>query len=455
MKHHVQHQSASRAAKAGAAIGFKLISITAAVGMAYVATAQQAAHAQQAVIAFHLPAQPLGDALTALAIQSGRQIAYEEEQVKGKRSVAVSGQMTVRQALDGVLAGSGLQVSSNGAVITVYDAKSADAEKTLPAIVVSNNDATEDTGSYTTHTLGTATKLALSMRETPQSTTVITRQRMDDQAMVDINDAVRNIPGLSITGSGGVGRHSFMSRGFSIDNIMEDGTSRVWETYIPGTQSNLLMYDRIEVVRGATGLMQGAGNPAAAINMVRKRPGKEFKGAVAVSAGSWQDYGASVDLGRALNASGSVRGRVVASRQDAKSFRDVEKQNHTLFYGIVEADLGPGTLLTLGTSYQNDHINNAWGGSRSRPTESITMYQGRISRGRTGNIWTTSRRLCLRHWNSAWADNGRQNSVCLKPGRTMIFSAPACIPSNPMAAPITIPHGKVAVVQSMSIMIFT
>lgn len=362
MKHHVQRQSASRTAKAGAAIGFKLISITAAVGMAYVATAQQAAHAQQAVIAFHLPAQPLGDALTALAIQSGRQVAYEELQVKGKRSVAVSGQMTVRQALDGVLAGTGLQVSSNGAVITVYDAKSSDGEKTLPAIVVSNNAATEDTGSYTTHTLGTATKLALSMRETPQSTTVITRQRMDDQAMVDINDVVASTPGLFVSSTGGPGRQSFAARGFSIDSTMEDGVAKTWQTFIPGGQPNLAMYDRVEVVRGATGMMQGAGNPSAAINMIRKRPTKEFKGAVTASVGSWDDYSASIDLSRALNASGSVRGRVVAFGQDSKSFRDVEESNNQLFYGIVEADLGPNTLLTIGAHNQKSHTNNAWGG---------------------------------------------------------------------------------------------
>jgi len=38
------------------------------------------------------------------------------------------------------------------------------------------------------------------------------------------------------------------------------------------SSADTAMYDRVEIVRGATGLMQGAGNPAAAINLVRKRP---------------------------------------------------------------------------------------------------------------------------------------------------------------------------------------
>lgn len=362
MKQQGQYQPSSRSVKMRGAIGFKLVSMAAAVGLAYVATAPQAVQAQEAAMAFHIPAQPLGDALTALAIQSGRQIAYEEALVKGKRSAAVSGQLTVRQALDGVLAGSGLQVNVRGAVITVGDMQHDSSEKTLPAILVNMTPATEDTGSYTTHTMSTATKLALSMRETPQSTTIITRQRMDDQAMVDISDVVSSTPGLYVSSTGGTGRQSFAARGFSIDTTMEDGVAKTWESFIPGTQPNMAMYDRVEVVRGATGMMQGAGNPSAAINLVRKRPTKEFKGSVTASIGSWDDYSSAIDLSRALNASGSVRGRVVAYGQDAKSFRDVEAQNNHLFYGVVEADLGRNTLLTVGANHQKGHSNAIWGG---------------------------------------------------------------------------------------------
>ena len=54
---------------------------------------------------------------------------------------------------------------------------------------------TEGSDSYTTGIMSTATKLPLSLRETPQAVTVITRQRMDDQAMTSINDVVQATPG--------------------------------------------------------------------------------------------------------------------------------------------------------------------------------------------------------------------------------------------------------------------
>jgi outer membrane receptor for ferric coprogen and ferric-rhodotorulic acid len=128
---------------------------------------------------------------------------------------------------------------------------------------------TEGTSSYTTGAMSTATKLPLTMRETPQAVTVITRQRMDDQAMTSINDVVNATPGLFLDYSGGPGRQSYSARGFDIDNLMYDGIPSGYQGAVVGAQPNLAMFDRVEVVRGATGLVTGAGNPSAAINMVR------------------------------------------------------------------------------------------------------------------------------------------------------------------------------------------
>ena len=79
-------------------------------------------------------------------------------------------------------------------------------------------ETTEGTQSYTTGAMKTATKLPLTMRETPQAVTVITRQRMDDQAMTSINDVVNATPGLFLNYSSGPGRQSYTSRGFDIDS---------------------------------------------------------------------------------------------------------------------------------------------------------------------------------------------------------------------------------------------
>ncbi|OPA89232.1 TonB-dependent receptor [Pseudomonas fluorescens] len=222
-------------------------------------------------------------------------------------------------------------------------------------------ETTEGTQSYTTGAMKTATKLPLTLRETPQAVTVITRQRMDDQAMTSINDVVNATPGLFLNFSSGPGRQSYTARGFDIDNLMYDGIPSGYSGASVGAQPNLAMFDRVEVVRGATGLVTGAGNPSAAINLVRKRPLDEQKVTLTGAAGSWDDYRGELDASSPLNDSGTWRGRVVTSYRDANSFIDHAEDYHGLFYAVTEADLGEDTTLTLGYSNQKDKTNYFWG----------------------------------------------------------------------------------------------
>jgi outer membrane receptor for ferric coprogen and ferric-rhodotorulic acid len=251
------------------------------------------------------------------------------------------------------------------------EATSATSETAAPATLeldateigaTQMSSTTEDTQSYTTGPMRTATKLSLTMRETPQAVTVITRQRMDDQNMTSINDVVKGTPGLFLSQASGPGRQTYSSRGFDIDTIMYDGLPSSYSPFSMAVQPNLAMFDRVEIVRGATGLVTGAGNPSAAINLVRKRPTADQRVTLTGAAGSWDDYRGEIDASSPLNESGTLRGRVVSSYQGADSFRDKEENDHGLFYAIGEADLSDSTTATLGFSRQNEQTNYFWGG---------------------------------------------------------------------------------------------
>ncbi|MCW1430120.1 TonB-dependent siderophore receptor [Novosphingobium sp. JCM 18896] len=231
-------------------------------------------------------------------------------------------------------------------------------------IVVNGNrdETSEGTDSYTVSSMRTATRLPLSIRETPQSVTVITRQHLDDLQMTNITDVARLTPGLFLNVSNGPGRPAFNARGFDIDNVMYDGIPSRYQGYVVGLQTNLAILDRVEVVRGATGLITGSGNPSAAINMVRKRPQRSFALGLTAAAGSWENYRGEIDLGGPLTADGSLRARAVGSYQDSSSFRDGEVIQRGIGYGIVEYDVSPATMLMAGVSYQDDFYNSFWGG---------------------------------------------------------------------------------------------
>lgn len=223
-------------------------------------------------------------------------------------------------------------------------------------------------GAYTTRSTSTATRLPLSIRETPQSVTVVTRQRIDDLQMTGITDVVKATPGLFLNTGNGPGRPVFNARGFDIDNIMYDGLPNRYQGHIAGIQTNLAIFDRVEVVRGATGLITGSGNPSAAINMVRKRPQREFHVNLTAAAGSWDNYRGEIDMGGAVNAAGTLRVRTIGSYQDMSTFRTGEKIHRGIFHAIAEYDAGPDTLVMIGATHQDDFYNSFWGGLPLSPT---------------------------------------------------------------------------------------
>lgn len=322
--------------------------------------------------AYQVAPGPLGKALTQFGVQAGVTLSFNTEQTRRLSTAGLKGSYSVEEGLARLLANSGLQAQrqGNGGYVLVPDTSAAVALGVTNISGQSLGPTTEGSGSYTTSSMSTGTKLPTSIRETPQSVTVITRQRMDDQNMQSLEDISTYTPGLSLRKTGGE-RPQFYSRGTAINNIMIDGLPIAYDTDTLGT-STLAMFDRVEVVRGASGLMVGAGNPSGTLNMIRKRATVEPQVSVTVGAGSWDNYRTEIDAGSALNSSGSIRGRAVASFTDKKSFTDSYSSKRQLLYGISEFDLSDATTLTLGAYYnREDNPGADWSGMPTSATGSF------------------------------------------------------------------------------------
>ncbi|PIF08564.1 TonB-dependent siderophore receptor [Janthinobacterium sp. 13] len=246
-----------------------------------------------------------------------------------------------------------------GTVLPAQAADAAAADVTMPAVTVLGQSmaSTEGTQSYTTGEARSATRMDLSLRETPQSVSVITRQLLDDLGAVRLDQALAQTTGIQV-GQNDTERTTFYARGFGINNIQIDGMARGGQAPLQDT----ILYDRIEVVRGATGLMGGKGDPSATINMIRKRPTKEFQASAGLIMGRWDDQRVEADLSTPLNAQGSVRARTALAWQKRDSYLDMYHERKTVGMLIVEADLRPGTLLTAGVDFQDNQPTGAtWG----------------------------------------------------------------------------------------------
>ena len=291
-------------------------------GILLASVAVQAAQAESRH--YELAAGPLEESLNSFAQAAGITLPFDPALVQGKRAPALRGDYDVHGGLSRLLDDSGLSVmrSASGNYLLVPRGGDSGALE-LGATNISGLNlgaTTEHSSSYTTGAMQTATKLPLSLRETPQSVTVITRQRMDDQGMRSLDDVVQATPGLRLAAARPA-NSEFFARGFPITNLMFDGLPTTYNADWVAT-ADLAPYDRVEVVRGATGMMQGAGNPSAAINMVRKRPTQAFQASITASAGSWDNYRSELDVSGPVNDSGTLRGRFVGAYNDKDSYQE-------------------------------------------------------------------------------------------------------------------------------------
>ncbi|WHP07435.1 MULTISPECIES: TonB-dependent siderophore receptor [Acinetobacter] len=235
----------------------------------------------------------------------------------------------------------------------------------LPTITVKAADENQEKKAYTVKKTTTAVPLGLSVKETPQSVSVVTEQRMKDQGLTSLIDVADNVTGINVQRYE-TNRSSLHARGFQIDNYQIDGVpTRYDQPWSSGeTVTSTALFDRVDVVRGATGLMTGPGNPSAAINMIRKRATSKVPTAnLEVSGGSWNNYRVMGDIANSLNESGALRGRAVAQYEQGDSYIDLLKKQALTTLVTGETDIAENTVLSAGVSYQENKTDSPmWGG---------------------------------------------------------------------------------------------
>jgi outer membrane receptor for ferric coprogen and ferric-rhodotorulic acid len=318
---------------------------------------------------FAIEAGSLATVLNRFATEAGVVLSFDNGLTEGKQSRGINGRYSIDQGFSVLLSGSGSQAVAGGgnSYVVLPATPSGSMQLGVTNVTSSGLGAiTEGSRSYTTGSTNTATKMSLSLRETPQSVSVVTRQQMDDQNMQSLEDVARAATGINTTKDFGTERSRYFSRGFQVNDLQYDGVpTSISESYSMDVTSvnNMAIYDRVEFVRGANGLMQGAGNPSAAINLVRKRPTDTYKLKAEIGGGSWDHYHSQIDVSGPLNEQGTLRGRTVLLYDAGNSFVDRADKENQLFYAIGEADLSEDTTVSLGTVLQKDyHGGYDWGG---------------------------------------------------------------------------------------------
>lgn len=293
------------------------------------------------VRAYNIPAGSLQDALNQFSQQAGISLTFDPVVLQGKVSYGLSGNFEIKPGLDQLLTGSNLQVTqqAGGYVITELPTASGTdpAVTTLPSIQITASN----TNRYAAVSTSTATKTNTLLRDVPQSISVVTNELIKDQSIRSLGDAVRYVPGVGVSQGEG-NRDALVFRGnrstgdFFIDGIRDDA-----EFF-----RDLYNIDRIEVLKGANGMIFGRGGSGGVINRVSKQanwdPVREFT----FQGGSFNQKRMTADVGHVINDVAAVR--LNAMYEDAGSFRD----------GVSMERLGISPTVTLKPTHRTKVIVN-------------------------------------------------------------------------------------------------
>ena len=271
---------------------------------------------------YSIPAGALQDALIRFSQQAGIDLIYDPVLLEGIRTQGLDGTFDVSSGLSFLLIGSGLRfvqqpggyeivVSQSAGGLEVSGVQSSAGITVLPTIEISAGS----TGSYAAASSVTATKTNTLLRDVPQSITVVTEELIKDQAIQSIGDAVRYVPGVGVSQGEG-NRDALVFRGnrstgdFFVDGIRDD----------VAFFRDLYNIERIEVLKGANGMIFGRGGSGGVVNRVTKQANWDPVREVTFQGGSFNHKRLTGDFGHVLN--DKVAFRVNGMFEDSDSFRD-------------------------------------------------------------------------------------------------------------------------------------
>ncbi|MFJ4289338.1 TonB-dependent receptor [Cupriavidus sp. NPDC089707] len=231
----------------------------------------------------------------------------------------------------------------------------------LPEVTVKADVSRELGAGYNPPNAVSATKTEAPLRDVPQTVNVVTAEVMRDQHATSMQDALKNVPGVSF--SHGDGQR---------DQVSIRGFTAIADQFVDGIRDDALYFrdlsnvDRVEVVKGPAAVLYGRGSAGGLINRVTKKPGIDVTD-FALSYGMWADRRAEADVGRVF-ADGAAAFRITGAVQKANSYRSQQFLDRKAIAPSLELRVAPETTVLFQADYLEDRRVTDFG---------IPAYRGR------------------------------------------------------------------------------
>ena len=318
-------------------------------------------------IRFNIPSQPVADALREFGRQAGVRVRADLAAAAGVRSRALTGSYTKEEALERLVAGTGLTATfaENG---TAQVTRAGSAVYALTPLTVVG---TRNRG-YATPRTTSATRTETPLRDVPQSVSLVTQELIADQSMQGMADVVRYIPGITM-GQGEGHRDAPTIRGnsstadFFVDGMRDDAQY----------MRDLYNVERVEALKGSNAMIFGRGGGGGVLNRVQKEAQWTPTRVATLEGGSFDHRRGLVDVGGAVN--DAVALRFNGMYENSGGFRDESRLERFGINPTLALALGARTTLRAGYELFDDDrtVDRGIPSFQGRPSDArITTYFG-------------------------------------------------------------------------------
>ena len=271
-------------------------------------------------LTFNIPAQNLASALRALSIKSNSQISVSTTLVEDLISKNVIGLFSLKQALSLMIEDLDLvmtKIGKNSYILTANpDSKhNANSDQHDDAKLERITVVGTEPNRYRATPGDALTGLELSFLELPRVVEIITEQLLLDQKITELEEALRNIPGVSQSDGFGGSNNDFFIRGFRRNTVYTNGLRTVTNARV-----NTANVESIRAIKGPASITYGQVEPGGLIDVITKKPLNAPRTFAEIRAGSWDNYSLHLDNSMLVGDKGAVR--VNISSQNSGAFRD-------------------------------------------------------------------------------------------------------------------------------------
>ncbi len=275
-------------------------------------------------VAFDIAAQDAGPALNEFSRQSGLRLLFPYDAVEGKRTPAISGELSSNEALNRLLAATGLVlVSNDGRTVTLAQPgggsspQSAGAGGDVDALIV------------------TAQKREENIQDVPIAISAFSQQALDEQKIEGGFDLLKAIPNVTFS------KNNFSGYNFSIRGIGTKAISVATDPAVavafnssPLIRNRLFEQeyydlDRVEVLRGPQGTLYGRNATAGVVNVISQKADlSDFSGSIKGEVGNFDSRRVSGHLNMPIvDDVLAVRLAGAATMRDGYDYNATTRQN--------------------------------------------------------------------------------------------------------------------------------